>query len=159
MKLVDQDGSVIHHARTLDLINGKHYELSFKDSVCVRREESPSRILFSSGEYSHCTLYNHPELTFKPLPYKPSPYPEFDISGIQVFIHLDEDKHWAIMEYSGQQYTFYKNPNSRGRLVFQSIKSGINGVIERVNDKKKEGYIAISGLYIFKVSTRELIKS
>lgn len=159
MELVDQDGSVIHHARTLDLINGKHYELSFKNSVCVRREESPSRILFSSGEYSHSTLYNHPDVTFKPLPYKPSPYPETEIHGIQVFIHPDEDKSWSVIDGSGQQYTFYKNANSRGRLVFQSIDGVKNDIIKRVNDKQKEGYISISGYYTFKASTRELIKS
>ena len=158
MKSVDQDGCVIHIVRTLDLINGKHYELSFKDSVCIRREESPSRILFSSGEYSHCTLYNHPELTFKPLPYKPSPYPELDIHSIRNFIHYGENKAWSIVEFPGDESAlFYKNENTRGRLVFQHLeKTNVN---ERVKAKIREGYTQISEISTYQAASRTLIKS
>ncbi|MAA92988.1 MAG: hypothetical protein CML21_00490 [Rheinheimera sp.] len=148
-------------ARTLDAHtdNGFIFIVVQDGEIESRLDNCPNAIISSnSSEYLHGTLTVDEStglVSFDPLPYRADPYPGSDVHFSDVYVHVSENKVWAIKEdSSGNQCTVYKNDVTKQRFVFQEI-SGNQTLSQRIQSKIQKGYIKINPA-VFSVVDRTL---
>ncbi|WP_445767786.1 hypothetical protein [Rheinheimera sp.] len=150
----EQSGKTQFVARSLD----EHSEIGFVtiviiDGVVTKRYDNCSQRITSlnvstpSVEYYHASLEVDVKtglVEFDALPYRANPYPEKDQLFSDVYVHVDENKVWAITEdTSGNLITVYKNDVTKQRYIYQEISNN-QTLSQRAQSKLQKGYIKVN---------------
>lgn len=132
------------------------------DETIQRHTTTTIRPLLNSGEYEHATAgTSSNSITFTPLHYRPSAYPEIDLDDFDGYTFDDgtEHKFWSIKEVSNNKaHVFYQNNHTNQRLVHQLVDLNLSSIKARITKKLSEGYTIDRMQSDFRATDRTMIE-